>query len=72
MDFMADQLSSGRRFRLFNVIDDYSRECHVSLVDFSIGGRRVADTLEFREGHLDGIEIGAVSRQEQEPATALL
>lgn len=46
MDFMADQLSSGRRFRLFNVIDDYSRECHVSLVDFSIGGRRVADTLD--------------------------
>lgn len=28
--------------------------------------------LEFREGHLDGIEIGAVSRQEQEPAAALL
>ena len=28
--------------------------------------------LEFREGHLDGIEIGAVSRQAQEPATALL
>ena len=43
---MADQLSSGRRFRLFNVIDDYSRKCHVSLVYFSIGGRRVADTLD--------------------------
>ena len=28
--------------------------------------------LEFGEGHLDGIEVGAISRQEQEPATALL
>lgn len=43
---MADQLSSGRRFRLFNVIEDHSRECHASLVDFSIGGRRVADVLD--------------------------
>ena len=52
MDFLADQLSSSRRFRLFNVIDDYSRECHVSLVDFSIGGRRVADTLDrLKERH---------------------
>ena len=45
MDFMAEQLSSGRRFRLFNVIDDHSRVCHTSLVDFSIGGRRVVDEL---------------------------
>ena len=28
--------------------------------------------LEFGEGHLDGIEIRAVSRKEQEPAAALL
>ena len=27
--------------------------------------------LEFREGHFDGVEIGAVGGQEQEPATAL-
>lgn len=46
MDFMSDQLSTGRRFRVFNVIDDHSRECHVSMTDFSIGGRRVARMLE--------------------------
>ena len=28
--------------------------------------------LESREGHLDGIEIGAVSRREREPTAALL
>jgi putative transposase len=26
LDFMHDQLSDGRSFRLFNVIDDYNRE----------------------------------------------
>ena len=26
MDFMHDQLSDGRSFRLLNVIDDYNRE----------------------------------------------
>lgn len=40
---MADLLSSAQWFRLFNIIDDHSRECHVSPVDFSIGGRRPAD-----------------------------
>ena len=27
MDFMSDALSCGRKFRVFNVIDDYNREC---------------------------------------------
>jgi putative transposase len=26
MDFMHNQLSDGRNFRLFNVVDDYNRE----------------------------------------------
>lgn len=42
---MANQLSSGHRFRLFNVFDDHLRECQASLVDCSIGGTRVADIL---------------------------
>lgn len=27
MDFISDQLANGRRFRVLNVVDDYSREC---------------------------------------------
>jgi putative transposase len=45
MDFMSDQLSSGRRIRLFNVIDDFTKQCHAITVDTSIGGQRVAREL---------------------------
>jgi transposase InsO family protein len=26
MDFVADQLSNGRRFRVLNIVDDFTRE----------------------------------------------
>ena len=42
---MSDQLSSGRRFRLFNVIDDFTKQCHTITVDTSISGHRVAREL---------------------------
>ena len=43
---MSDQLSSGRRFRLFNVIDDFTKQCHTITVDTSISGKRVARELD--------------------------
>ena len=42
---MSDQLSSGRRIRLFNVIDDFTRQCRAIVVDVSINGQRVAREL---------------------------
>jgi putative transposase len=45
MDFVSDQLSNGRRFRVLNVIDDYSREMVGQLVSTSISGRQVARFL---------------------------
>ena len=45
MDFMSDQLSSGRRIRLFNVIDDFTKQCHAITVDTSVGGQCVAREL---------------------------
>jgi len=48
MDFVADQLSSGRRFRVLNVIDEFSRECVLQIVDTGITGERVARELERR------------------------
>jgi putative transposase len=46
MDFMSDTLFSGRRFRTFNVVDDFSRECHAIEVDFSLPAQRVIRVLE--------------------------
>lgn len=46
MDFVSDQLSNGRRFRVLNIIDDFSRELVGQLVDFSISGSRVARFLD--------------------------
>ena len=45
LDFMSDQLSSGRRFRILNIVDDYSRESPGQLVDLSISGERLARFL---------------------------
>ena len=45
MDFVHDQLSNGRRFRVLNVKDDYSKELVGQLVAFSIGGNQVARFL---------------------------
>ena len=46
MDFVSDQLASGRRIRIFNVVDDYSRECVGQVVDVSISGLQVARCLD--------------------------
>ncbi len=45
LDFVSDQLANGRRIRVLNVVDDYSRECVGQLVDTSISGYRVARFL---------------------------
>ena len=46
MDFVSDQFGDSRRFRILNVIDDYSRELIGQLVAVSIGGRQVARFLD--------------------------
>lgn len=43
--FVHDQLSNGRRFRVLNVIDDFSQEVIGQLVSFSISDHRVARFL---------------------------
>jgi putative transposase len=45
IDFVHDQLASGRRFRILNVVDDVTKECLVAVADTSISGRRVAREL---------------------------
>ena len=45
MDFVHDQLSDGRCFRVLNIVDNFSRECVGQIVDFSITGQRIANYL---------------------------
>lgn len=46
LDFVADTLTDGRRFRILCVIDDFSRECLATVVDTSLSGERVARELD--------------------------
>jgi putative transposase len=46
LDFVADTLSDGRRFRILCIVDDFSRECLATVVDTSLSGVRVVRELE--------------------------
>ena len=46
LDFVADALADGRRFRILAVVDDFSRECLALVVDTSLSGVRVARELD--------------------------
>jgi putative transposase len=46
MDYMSDVLRGGRRIRIFNVVDDRTREILASEVDTSLPARRVIQVLE--------------------------
>lgn len=46
IDFMSDSLFCGRRFRTFNVVDDYNREALAIEVDLSLPSVRVVRVLE--------------------------
>lgn len=45
LDFVSNSLACGRRLRLPNIIDDYSRDCLACIVDTSLSGRRVVRDL---------------------------
>ncbi len=46
LDFVADVLSGGRRFRVLAIVDDFTREALALAVDTSIGGERVVRELD--------------------------
>jgi putative transposase len=43
---MSDALHTGNRFRTFNVIDDFNRECLAVEIDTSLTGRRLIRVFE--------------------------
>jgi putative transposase len=46
LDFLHDQLSDGRRFRILAVVDDFTRECLALVADTSLSGLRVGRELD--------------------------
>ncbi len=46
IDFVMDSLATGRRFRTFNIVDDFTRESVAIEVDTSISGMRVTGVLD--------------------------
>ena len=46
LDFVADTLVHGRRFRILTLVDDFTRECLGLVVDTSLTGLRVGRELD--------------------------
>lgn len=46
LDFVSDALTDGRRFRIFAVVDDHTRECLSLVADTSLSGLRVTRELD--------------------------
>jgi putative transposase len=46
LDFVSDQLTCGRRFRILTVVDDCTRECLALVADTSLSGVRVTRELD--------------------------
>ena len=46
LDFVSDQMTDGRRFRVLTVVDNCTRECLALVADTSISGARVARELD--------------------------
>jgi len=46
LDFVSDQLDTGRRFRVLAIYDVCTRRCLAVIADFSLSGKRVARELD--------------------------
>jgi putative transposase len=46
LDFVSDQLTDGRRFRILTVVDDCTRECLAQVADTPLSDTRVVRELD--------------------------
>lgn len=46
-DFMEDSCFNGRKLRILNVVDEFTRECMETYIDYSINSEKVIEILEF-------------------------
>lgn len=60
MDFMSDRLACGRKFRTFNVLDDFNRESLAIEIDYSLPAKRIVrvlDQIAMVRGYPDFIRV---------------
>ena len=70
LDFVSDQLTCGRRFRILTVVDDCTRECLALVADTSLSGIRVArelDRLMIERGKPRMVVSGQRTHQQRYP-----
>lgn len=46
MDFISDSLAAGKKIRMLNIVDFFSKECPVLLVASSLPSCRVIEALD--------------------------
>ncbi len=56
MDFVADTLAEGRRFRALTIVDNFSRESPAIEVGFSMTGQQVVKVLD-QWAHWRGVQL---------------
>lgn len=52
MDFIHDSISGGRKFKNLTIVDDYTKECPLIVVETSITGKRVVEELNKLKGSI--------------------
>ena len=60
MDFMSDNLANGRKIRLLNILEVFTKESLAMVVDTSINGMRVShvlDQISWMRGLLEVITV---------------
>lgn len=50
LDFVSDTLTDSRRFRIFAIVDDFTRECIALVADTSLSGTRAGRELDATTG----------------------
>ncbi len=63
MDFVTDQLADGRYFRVFTVVDQFSRECVALHAPVSIRSKDVGEVVVMAGGSsVDQLRVGLTLR----------
>ena len=67
LDFVSDALSDGRRFRIFCVVDDFSRECLATVVPSESERANLLPDKLHAPGHRRGLQRRRLLQRRHKP-----